>query len=368
MKNKKKSWFLFFVLLPFFLQAGAGNICDFTVEAQEADLQPWDTIEYRVFVAVDKAAVEHWGGKASYQAKLNAFFNQMNDFWNKAGDGRFNYYFRYLPDLQVVYDCSSRQLENIYRKSAGFPNHDVLLIIDSLLDFDDEEGAAGWYCGGGADNLSIVVCRSRSKTEHEDLFGIDYFHQGLAHEFGHYRGVTDLYADRILAEKNPVNHLRYEPEACVMNSHYNTYKWSSYAVNIINHTAKSKRPGRDFPGLFKQMFPENILVSVKVKGKNKKRVKLNLYGSRVQFNDLIAVPYRTYEMDKKGDFLITDVPNLYDNPAKPLNVDDLPYNRWFTFLLEAEYEGQKKYVWLPEYEVQQAFFENKDTYQVAIDF
>jgi hypothetical protein len=46
----------------------------------------------------------------------------------------------------------------------------------------------------------------------------------------------------------------------------------------------------------------------------------------------------------------------------------LPYNRWFTFLLEAEYKGEKKYVWLPEYEVQQTFFENKDTYQVTIDF
>ena len=121
----------------------------------------------------------------------------MNDFWNKAGNGRFNYYFRCIPDLQVIYDCSSRQLEKIYQKSAGFPNHDVLLIIDSILDFDDEESAKGWYCGGGADDLNMVICRSRSKTEHEDLFGIDYFHRGVAHEFGHYRGVTDLYADRI---------------------------------------------------------------------------------------------------------------------------------------------------------------------------
>lgn len=35
--------------------------------------QSLDTIEYRVFVAVDKAGVEHWGGKEAYQAKLNAF-------------------------------------------------------------------------------------------------------------------------------------------------------------------------------------------------------------------------------------------------------------------------------------------------------
>lgn len=361
MINNLKKWLILPVVLPFFSLAEVKA-------APEVTAQPLDTIEYKVFIAVDKAAVEHWGGKESYQTQLNAFFEKMNDFWNEAGQGRFKYYFRYVPDLQVVYDCSSRQLENIYKQSAGFPNHDVLLIIDSLLDFDDEEGAKGWYCGGVKEGLSMVVCRSRSKTEHEDLFGVDYFCRGVAHELGHYRGVTDLYADRIREKNNPVNHIGYEPDSCVMNSHYKTYKWSSYAVNVMNHTAKSKRPGRDFPGLFKQMFPQNISVSVKANGKKAKGVVLNLYGSRAGFNDLIATPYRTYQTDKKGEYLITDVPNLYDNPAEPLHTDKLPYNRWFTFLLEAQYKGQKKYVWLPEYEVQQTFFENKDTYPVTIEF
>lgn len=362
MKNNWRKWLLIPALLPSFLGLDAKPM------QGEVAPQPLDTIEYRVFIAVDKAGVEHWGGKAAYQKKLDAFFGQVNDFWNKAGEGRLKYYFRYVPDWQVTYDCSSRQLENVYKRSAGFPDHDVLLIIDSILDFDDEESAKEWYCSGGADNLNMVVCRGRSKTEHEDLFGIDYFHRGVAHEFGHYRGVTDLYADRIRAKNNPVNNLQYEPDSCVMNNHYKTYKWSPYAVNIINYTAKSKRPGRDFPGFLKQMFPENIQVSVTVKGKKKKGVKLNLYGSRAKFNDLIATPYRTYETDKKGEYLITGVPDLYDKPAPPLHTDELPYNRWFTFLLEAEYKGEKKYVWLPEYEVQQTFFENKDTYQVTIDF
>lgn len=362
MKTNWKKWLLLPAVLPFFSLVEAKSALDVTQE------QPLDTINYNVFIAVDKAAVEHWGGKEAYQTKLNAFFGQVNEFWNSAGQGRFKYYFRYVPDLQVVYGCSSRQLEDIYKKSAGFPNHDVLLIIDSLLDFDDEEGVKGWYCGGVSEGLSLVVCRSRSKTEHEDLFGIDYLHRGVAHELGHYRGVTDLYADRIREKNNPVNHIEYEPDSCVMNNHYKTYKWSPYAVNVINYTAKSKRPGRDFQGFFKKMFPENMQVSVKVNGKKKKGVKLNLYGSRAKFNDLIATPYRTYQTDKRGELLITGVPNLYDSPVEPLHTDNLPYNRWFTFLLEAEYKGQKKYVWLPEYEVQQTFFENKETYQVSIDF
>ena len=163
MKNNWRKWLLIPALLPSFLGLDAKPM------QGEVAPQPLDTIEYRVFIAFDKAGVEHWGGKAAYQKKLDAFFGQVNDFWNKAGEGRLKYYFRYVPDWQVTYDCSSRQLENVYKRSAGFPDHDVLLIIDSILDFDDEESAKGWYCSGGADNLSMVVCRSRSKMEHEDF-------------------------------------------------------------------------------------------------------------------------------------------------------------------------------------------------------
>ena len=111
MKHLKK-WLVLSVILLFLSVAKAKNTSEVTVQS------PLDTIKYRVLVAVDKAGVEHWGGKKAYQAKLNTFFGQMNDFWNKAGEGRFKYYFRYVPDLQVIYSCSSRQLENIYRKSV----------------------------------------------------------------------------------------------------------------------------------------------------------------------------------------------------------------------------------------------------------
>ena len=109
-------------------------------------------------------------------------------------------------------------------------------------------------------------------------------------------------------------------------------------------------------------------VNVTVKGKPKKGVKINLYGSRAQFNDQIPVPYRTYVTGKDGKVFITGVPDLYDQPERPINTDELPYNRWFTFVLEAEYKGEKKYVWLPEYEVQRAFFKGEKTYSVDVKF
>ena len=66
MKNGWKKWMFLFVLLSFFSWTNA-KIVDKNIA------QPLDTIEYRVFVAVDKAGVEHWGGKEAYQEKLNGF-------------------------------------------------------------------------------------------------------------------------------------------------------------------------------------------------------------------------------------------------------------------------------------------------------
>lgn len=87
MKNNWKRWLIFPALLPFFSWMEAKTLEENQIQ------QSLDTIEYRVFVAVDKAGVEHWGGKEAYQAKLNAFFDQVNDFWNKAGNGRFQLLF-----------------------------------------------------------------------------------------------------------------------------------------------------------------------------------------------------------------------------------------------------------------------------------
>lgn len=342
-----------------------GASCGLLPEGMQA-AERLDTIDYRVFIAVDRPAIEHWGGETAYREKLDEFFGKVNKFWNEAGEGRFKYYFRYLPDLQMIYNGSSDVVEKAFRSSTGYPEHDVLMIIDSKADHDDEH--PGWYCGGASDDLSLVVCRGRSKTEPEDLFGKDYFYKGVAHELGHYRGVTDLYADRIRANNNPVNGLEYEPEACVMNSHYTATRWSDYAADIINYTALYKRPGKECPGFFHNMFPQNFDIKVTVKGKPKKGVKINLYGSRAKFNDLIPVPYRTYVTGKDGKVFVTDVPDLYDQPERPINTDELPYNRWFTFVLEAEYKGEKKYVWLPEYEVQRAFFKGEKTYSVDVKF
>ena len=57
MKNNWKRWLIFPALLPFFSWMEAK-----TLEENQIH-QSLDTIEYWVFLAVDKAGVEHWGGK-----------------------------------------------------------------------------------------------------------------------------------------------------------------------------------------------------------------------------------------------------------------------------------------------------------------
>ena len=54
MKNNWRKWLLIPALLPSFLGMDAKPM------QGEVAPQPLDTIEYQVFIAVDKAGVEHW--------------------------------------------------------------------------------------------------------------------------------------------------------------------------------------------------------------------------------------------------------------------------------------------------------------------
>ena len=94
--------------------------------------------------------------------------------------------------------------------------------------------------------------------------------------------------------------------------------------------------------------------------------KVSLYGVRGAKFDVVTPAYRVYETGKDGRVLIGDAREMFCNPPQPNRPDDLPWGRWFNFLVEAEKDGQKAYGWMPEYEVQMPFFEDKDTYEMTI--
>ncbi len=115
-------------------------------------------------------------------------------------------------------------------------------------------------------------------------------------------------------------------------------------------------------------------------GKPLSNCTVNFYGTRAggKYNkrDVYPKAYRTYTTSKRGIIEITDLYKLYHPDMTDANIpskepqDLFPYSYWFSFLVEIIDEvGQKKYVWLPDVELQREHLETgNDTYTVNVTF
>lgn len=324
-----------------------------------------DTLCFRVFVAADRSSVEYFGGEQEYQKQLNQIFRMINKKWNGYVFNHFNQYYQYIPDLKLIYEGSSTLAHRQCRKIFDFQKHDLILFLDGKYDHDGEQGS--FACGTDGNGVTIVSLKHDKKQPEYRNFFLNW--EGITHELGHYRGVTDLYADDVRSERNPVNGRPYQSEKCIMRSSSGVDVWSSYATHVINKTAFSKQPTKDYPTLFADMFP--LYFKVKITSDKEKPLKdviIRLYGTRASYYDVATPAYRTFRTDEKGICLIEDIPKLYTNPPQPERPTDLPWGRWFGFLMEIEHNGVKQYEWLPEYKVQNVTFLGKDTYYIQKKF
>ena len=270
-----------------------------------------DTIEYRAQVWVDKIDLERYGGEASFKKNLQQMFHNTTRFWNESPN-KFNYYFRFVPaDELCVYDIQGDKdrYGEFQRKAFGrldLSKYDFVLFL--ALGAKNEGLSCG---GGGASGQSVVMCyvREAHNIFTDALYPDQGTYSNLGHEYGHVRGATDLYQYMIAAEDNPVSHEKLTPPKC-----------------------------------------------------NKR--------------DVYPKAYRTYTTSKRGIIEITDLYKLYHPDMTDANIppkepqDLFPYSYWFSFLVEIIDEvGQKKYVWLPDVELQREHLETgNDTYTVNVTF
>ncbi len=333
--------------------------------SQPKDKKNLKQVEYRVCVIADKPGVDYFGGKKAFQKKLIGLFDNVTDFWNNGSD-EFDYYFKFTPTLHAVFEGSSKDVLNRYGgDDFDFKKYDVLVMFDMIKDHSDEHPGAA--AGGIKNGLCGIYVRNGDSLKMKEIF-TDGTYKTVAHELGHYRMVTDIYATQVRAHKNPVTDEAFKPIPCIMHNASRDGKWSPYAAKIINYCAESRVPSQDYPGFFRKMFPDSIQFNITENGLPKEGITVNLYGCRAVHNDVIKPAYRTYKSDANGKIILTEVKDMYCNPPQPGRPDDLPYGRWFNFLIEAIDGNTRKYYWMPEYEVQLMFFEHKNLYEMNIDF
>lgn len=331
-----------------------------------------DTFNFRILAYVDKASVEgHLGGSERIvESRMKTLFRNVSNYWNESANGQLKAVYQFTLGDIVVYEGSSQASsfrKRVYDDPMDFNKYDVAIIFDCLQD-NGETGNGGGAAGGGSDDRTVITIIAGPNNP-MDIFN-DNTYRTLTHELGHYRGITDLYQYIVAAKDNPVNNQAFEAPKSIMNDAASGV-WGDYAIGCLNRSANYKQIGKKFPDFFGSMFPQKIVFNVTSGGQPLANAKITLYGERGSTRDIIPDAFLTgntnasgqYELKNTIQYYIPDRSKFSDLP------DNLPWGRWFGFLAEITGpSNSKKYVWLPEYEVQMPFFEGKDSYNINVAF
>lgn len=309
-------------------------------------VQAQPVYRFTVKVGIDSQSVDSLGGLDHVKRNLKQMFHEINKAFNY--DRRFQAYYNFDVDWDAlyVYEGSSRD-----EVGKPHPDHDYLVVMDGVRSHPDE--------GGGGWNGSYIQTIYHDRGTESQRFNNPFDRMatdGIIHEFGHSRGMPDIYAMTVDADKNPINGLGNPGIRCMMNYCYGETHWSDYAVNMINLSADKRV---EIDSLVNSMCPELIRIAVKDSSYGKvKGADIRLY----------PVGWYSYTVNETPEIVSTT------NSKGVCTLDGrkvFPKSRscglkYPNYLVEAEYGNRKAYGWLPLYEVQNAKFEGKKAYELVL--
>lgn len=309
------------------LSAGAQPLCRFSVK-----------------VGIDRHSVDSLGGEERVREHIRSMFREVDRAFNYERQFRAVYHFDVDWDAFYIYDGVS--LDEVFKPH---PDHDYLVVMDGYKS-DPREVGGGWY---GGDIQAVYHSRT-----HNDRFNSPFEKNavdGIIHEFGHSRGMPDIYAMQVDAAKNPVSGTACCGVRCIMNYPYGEHHWSRYAVNMIDLSADKRI---EIDSLVAAMCPRHIRISLRdaegapVRGARIRLYPVGWYSYSVSPD---AVAERT--TDRRGRCVLPG--DIYGRCGE-FGL------RYPNLLVEAESDGRKAYGWLPLYEVQNARFDGLDSYDLDL--
>ena len=162
---------------------------------------------FRVKVGIDRESVDSLGGRDRVVQLTEDMFRRVNRAFNYGAQLRAVYDFVVDWDAFYIYDgVSADQIRKPH------PDHDYLVVMDGYKS-DPRETGGGWY----GDEIQTIY---HSRT-HNDRFNSPFEKNaidGIIHEFGHARGVPDIYAMKVDADKNPVNGQAFSGVRCITSA------------------------------------------------------------------------------------------------------------------------------------------------------
>lgn len=285
--------------------------------------------KFRCKVMVEKQTIEDHGGMLAFKSKMDeANIKASKKFQveglNDEGDNQIHFYaIEILP-----FEGASTQFTT--RQWGNDNSLDIMVVVnDNAAPGDD---SWGWR-------------RSPYLTLGHDyggLFGSNAV-DALLHEFGHTRGMYDLYLGEVNANRNSISNQSYSAGRCIMNYPYGETVWSEFSKFIINESG-SGRVAKPYWNYFPNVFRVNVL------SKDNSAVEgadLRFYpviqtssGNMVRENDVVQ--YRASTNDE-GIYVF--------NPPNPFAIDQIPNRNIYNFLVQVNYtvngEEFTEYSWMP---------------------
>lgn len=301
---------------------------------------------FSIKVGIDSQTVDSLGGIERVRPMVRDMFEKVNRAFNHTR--QFNALYDFAVDWDALYVFDGISTEEVFKPH---PDHDYLVVIDGYKS-DPKEQGGGWY---GADIQTVYHSRI-----HNDRFNNPFDQgaiDGIIHEFGHARGMPDIYAMKVDLPNNPIAPIGCQTVRCIMDYPYGEHHWCKYAVNMID-AASDKRVEID--NLVSAMCPQKIVISIcDSVGKPVKGADIRLYPVGWYSNSVSTTPIKEARSNHFGKYIFTS--NIYGYSEEfGLGCPNL--------FVEVSKDGRKAYGWLPLYEVQNVTFEGKDTYTLKLAF
>lgn len=282
--------------------------------------------KFRVKVLAEAKTISDYGGMPAFKDKMDEAFSKASKKFqvpglNDAGNNEIHFYMTEI----VPFEGTSGQFR--YMRGIDDETLDLTVIVND---------------NAAPDDLSWGWLRDPYLTlghDYTGLFGSNAI-DALIHEFGHARGMYDLYLGEVSkASNNPISGQTYSSKKCIMNRPYGESEWSEFTRFIINESADKKVAVK-----YWNYFPDVFQVVVRQKdGTAAQGARINLYpvghgtsSNTVRENDVIM--YRG----------TTDASGSYDfDGNNPFAIDQNPSRNVYNFLVRIQYNGHTEYRWMP---------------------
>ncbi len=299
---------------------------------------------FSVKIGIDCESVDSLGGKERVVYLINDMFRKVNRAFNY--DARFKAIYHFEVDWDAFYIYDGISTKEVFKPH---PDHDYLVVMDGYKSHPQEQGG-GWY----GDKIQTVY---HART-HNDRFNSPFEPgaiDGIIHEFGHSRGIPDIYAMKVDADKNPVNGQPFLGTRCIMDYPYGETYWSDYAVNMINLAG-----GRniDIDDVVMKAVPENITIKARwADGSEVNGAAVRCY----------PVGWYSYTVQDEPVYATTIESSEVTFPAEEVFKREKEFGvKYSNCLVEVESEGKKGYAWIPLYYLQNCWFNGQPSCELEI--